>query len=86
MQEYIIPKIIKDAKKMNRNNHNNKFSSQINQDFNARMKIVSLISQFKTKGKHSIDVIDLLRTEIPIHQIEQIMKQLEKEKIVKTND
>lgn len=55
-------------------------------DLEAKSKICRFISQFKAVGKRHVDMIDLINLHILPAQIERVMKQLEKEKMVKADE
>lgn len=56
------------------------------EDDEAKIKIKNLIKEFKLQKKNSIDVIDIINElNLPIEQVERIMLELEKEKMVLQN-
>ncbi|MEK6891466.1 MAG: hypothetical protein AABX03_05005 [Nanoarchaeota archaeon] len=56
-------------------------------DEEAKMQIQDLIKRFKLQGLKNIDVIDITnKLNIPIAQVEKIMSELEKEKVILQNE
>lgn len=53
------------------------------EDKEAKTRIKSLIEKFKSEGKDKIDIIDIINElNLPVEQVEKIMFELEKEKLV----
>lgn len=55
-------------------------------DKEAKEEIKELVLDFKNTGRKSMNILDLLELGIPAQQIERIMKQLVKEKLVSEED
>ena len=54
---------------------------------NAKMQIKSLIKRFKSKEIKNIDMIDIIsELNLPVEQVEKIMLELEKEKVILQNE
>lgn len=57
------------------------------EDKEAKIRIKSLIEKFKSEGRDKIDIIDLINElNLPVEQVEKIMLELEKEKVVLQNE
>ena len=57
------------------------------EDKEAKMQIKDLINRFKLQNRENVDVIDInYELNLPIEQVEKIMTELEKEKVVLQNE